>query len=315
VKTTLLLILGCALFVILIPSQAHVHKLISLISNNISWKFFFGVNVLIFFQLIFRTIRFKCLLNLLFSRQITFLKSFNLTSASYFVALATPNKSGDMIRGALSESNRLETLAISVNEYILDVLLVIFTPLSVFLIDYSLYQKNIITGYVIICLSLVLFLIFIVKVRWDKILIRFSLYQKHREKIKTTIKFFLEFHKNKLAMITGLVLTFFSYALYFIAFYLVLKKLGADITFLQTVVAASCAVFLGAISFVPMGMGTRDASSFALLTLMGVPAEIAASAVVVVRSLSLTLLLTGGLCYSWIIIKNNQKRGGTPHVQ
>ena len=306
-KTTLLLILGCALFVVLIPSQTHVRELITLISSKLSWQFFLGVNVLILFQLILRAMRFKYLLGLLFNRQITFLRSFGLTSASYFVALATPNKSGDMIRGVLSETNRLETAAISVNEYILDVLIVIFTPLSVFLIDYSLYQKNIITGYILLCLILLSLTILVAAVKWDPFLKKFLLCKKYREKIIKIKEYVLKFYKNKLALLTGVALTLLFYCIYFLAFYFVLKKFGANITFLQTVVAASCGVFLGAVSFIPMGIGTRDASSFAILILMGTAPEIAASAVVVVRSLSLTLLLAGGLCYLFIIFNNRTR--------
>ena len=80
-------------------------------------------------------------------------------------------------------------------------------------------------------------------------------------------------------------------------FYMVLHELGANTTILQTIFSAGVGFFIGSLTFIPMGIGSRDASAYGVLVSLGTNPEIAMSSVIIMRSLSLSLLLVSGLCY------------------
>ena len=101
----------------------------------------------------------------------------------------------------------------------------------------------------------------------------------------------------------GIFLSCLLFGFYFIIFYIVLSKLGAHTTFLETSISAGLGVFIGALSFIPMGMGTRDASTCGALVYFGTDYSIALTSIIIMRSLFLSLILVSGFCYFVTIFK------------
>jgi len=307
-KNYLLLTLGGILLVLLVMAKIDISRFAEIVSQKISWPFYVLICALIIVQLLFRAVRFKFIYKTLFAGEISYLDSFLLNSASYFVALATPSKVGDVLRGLFWKNDRLQISAISLNEYFLDIIVVVLIPIIGFFFGYSHHSGEIITGYAvfgIICFCVFCAVYYSFK---KNIFEKFPLSMKYSDKIKYVKKCTIEFFTNKAVVSVGLLFTCLSYGVYFLIFYMVLLKLGAQISFLHTVVAAGVGVFVGSLTFIPMGMGTRDISGYSILTLYGLDPEVAVSAVVIVRSLSLCLLITGGFCYFLLINRLNTLR-------
>jgi uncharacterized protein (TIRG00374 family) len=80
---------------------------------------------------------------------------------------------------------------------------------------------------------------------------------------------------------------------------------SVDLSLGQALTAGSTAFFIGAISMIPMGLGTRDASLLFYLKLLGVSGGIGISIVTVQRLLSTGLSFVLGMIFSGILgIKN-----------
>jgi len=249
-------------------------------------------------QLIFRSLRFKALFeNLVDDARISFVNSFLLTSASFFVALATPNKAGDMLRGLFYNSRRWEITAISIIEYLMDCLIVLIIPVVGLVFVYRSYRTEIIIGYAVFILGGAIVAVVLKYLPMDHVLSRVPVLHRYGEGgslLKTHVGRGLG---STYVWSTGLLFTSLTHGLYFAIFFLVLHKLGAEVSMLETVVTTGAGFMIGALTFVPMGMGTRDASVFGLLLSVGTESEIAMSSVIIMRSLSLSLVFFSGLCY------------------
>jgi uncharacterized protein (TIRG00374 family) len=67
------------------------------------------------------------------------------------------------------------------------------------------------------------------------------------------------------------------------ALHWLLIDLGADITLQQSIFVFAFAMLVGAVSMLPGGLGGTEATMFALLTLLNVPADTALAATMIIR--------------------------------
>ena len=295
VKKILLILLGIILFVALIFEKFDYSTFVATISTKISWPFYFFISILISFQLVFRALRFSVLFNNAFKKKIVFSDSYFLTSAIFFIALITPNKIGDTLRGLLYKSQQIEITAISFIEFLLDTLVVVLIPLvGIFLIDDKTLIKTII-GYVIIVLFAMGVVIYLLM--FGSRILNINFHQKYKNKINSFQQYFKKGFDSRISLVVSFFYTALTMLIYFMAFYIVLRKLGGEISYVETLFAASAGLLIGAMSFIPMGIGTRDVTAYAILISNQVVPEIALSAIIIMRSLSMTLILISGLCY------------------
>lgn len=95
--------------------------------------------------------------------------------------------------------------------------------------------------------------------------------------------------------------------------YLVLRALGVHPPLGPLFAAILVSRLAGVISFVPMGLGTRDASLAALLTWAGVPLPLAVAAASIDRILITLPYLLGGLTAGWVLGDRARRRRPDSH--
>jgi uncharacterized protein (TIRG00374 family) len=81
---------------------------------------------------------------------------------------------------------------------------------------------------------------------------------------------------------------------------MITRFLGSDISFWYAMISFSAAFFIGAVSMIPMGIGTRDISMVFYLSSFGVPSQIAIVVTVIQRVVTTGLgyllgLISGGI--------------------
>ena len=71
------------------------------------------------------------------------------------------------------------------------------------------------------------------------------------------------------------------------ALYILLIELGANVTMQQAIFVFTFSMLVGAISMLPGGLGSTEATMFALLTIAGVEADTALAATAIIRATTL----------------------------
>jgi uncharacterized membrane protein YbhN (UPF0104 family) len=294
-KTILSLLFGVTLFVTLIWAKFDDISLVSTISQKLSGIFYISIFLLVNCHLVFRATRFMSLFNNSFENKISFTVSFLLSSASFFIALITPLKVGDTLRGLFLKDQLWKITAITLIEFIYDAIIMIIIPLLGILLLYQTYLAEITTGLAVVTLFLLVAII--LYKCFSFALPGLDYYDKYRDNYLLLKRFLKTIIVGKMSLLFGLLQTCLIFGVYFLLFYATLRKFGAQITFFETVVAGGIGILIGSLSFIPMGVGTRDASAYGILVSLGVNSEMAMSTVVIMRSLSLSLILVSSICY------------------
>jgi len=162
---------------------------------------------------------------------------------------------------------------------------------------YPQYLGKFILALAILVVGLAVLFYFIKYGKAGKFADRFNWYRKIRGKIEPLKSHFKAGIRSKFVLTTGFMFSCFFIAIYFFVFYLVLHQLGADTSIIDVLLSAGVGMFIGTLTFIPMGMGTRDASTYGLLCSVGTDPQLAISSVIIMRSLYIPLLLVSSLCY------------------
>ena len=293
----ILLSVGVLIFVFLIVFKFDLSSFVSTVSGNISWVFYIFISLLIILQLVCRSLRFNLLFNHIFEGKISLRDSFLLTGASFFVAMATPNKLGDTTRGLFFRAKGVEITAVTMIEYLFDTFVLVGIAFLGLTIVYRQYLGRFIPALAILVIGLAVLFYLIKYGKAEKLADRFNWYRKIRGKIELLKSYFKAGIRSKFVLTTGFIFSCFFIAIYFFIFYLVLHQLGADTSIIDVLLSAGVGMFIGTLTFIPMGMGTRDASTYGLLCSVGTDPQIAISSVIIMRSLYIPLLLVSSLCY------------------
>lgn len=303
------------LFIGLVLFLAFIYNIdFSALKHNVYekylWSNYILLAVLINLHLVFRAIRFRHFSVLLINNSITITQSFLLTSASYFLAITTPFKIGDFSRGFLTNTNRINIHSVTIMEFIADTALHFGIPiigLLLFAPPFLLARVNILY---LLFMGIVVLMFFVYKKRSQLfgLLFKIPSIKKNRESIDSLIQNLKTLFIKKSFIPSCLLFSLPSHFLYFIILHSILITLGSGIDFSHTVVAASVGMFLGTLSFIPMGLGSRDISIYGILILYGVQPEIAELSVILLRSLTLILLSVTSICYLLVItLKKSNK--------
>lgn len=94
-----------------------------------------------------------------------------------------------------------------------------------------------------------------------------------------------------------------------LAFYLILLGVSAEISLLECVFIYSFSSVIGAVSMMPGGMGTTEATMMALLVLLSVAAPAASFAVILTRVSTLWLAVAIGLVFLMLFTRNARREG------
>ncbi len=211
--------------------------------------------------------------------------------------MATPNKSGDIARGFFVKDHFYEITAISTFEYLIDILVTLLIPLFGLFFVYGSFLDEIKLFYILLGIVSILLFTGYRMLSGKNIIEKSAIYKRYQPKIHQLITPMKTGFSNKNVLFSGVLITLFYHGTYFAVFYLILRNLGAGTTVLETVFAAGVGFIVGSMTFMPMGIGTRDISSYGMLVSLGTDSELAITAVTIMRSLSITLMIISGLCY------------------
>ena len=212
-KKVLLLLIGVVLFIALVFFKLNLTDFAQTVSERLSWTFYSFICIAVVSQLALRAVRFKLLFNNVFEYNIPLLKSFLLTSASFFVALATPVKLGDMVRGLFVKGRGLEITAICFIEYLLDVLVVLAVPAFGLVFLYRYYLFEVVAAYLFLALGLAVLFVLFKSARAKGIIKRTKLYRKSKDKIDMLKLYFKEGLKNKAILSMSFLCTCLFYGI------------------------------------------------------------------------------------------------------
>lgn len=299
---------GILIFVFLIAFKFDLSSLATTISSKISWGFYIFISLLVVLQMVIRSLRFNLLFNYVFEDRMSLKDSFLLTGASFFVAMATPNKLGDTARGLFFREKGVEVTAIALIEYLFDTFVIVGIALMGVVFVYRQYLSTFILLLVIAAAGCFGLFCVIKSSRVKTFAERLSWYHKIQDKALVLKGHFTTGIKSKFVLSLGFISSCFFIMVYFLIFYLVLCRLGAAPSVTDVVFSTGVGMLIGALTFIPMGMGTRDISTYGLLQVVGIAPEIAISSVIIMRSLSITLLLVCGLCYFLTLGRFSRKK-------
>jgi uncharacterized protein (TIRG00374 family) len=292
-----LLLAGVLVLAILLVFKFDLSSFVSTVSNKISYGFYAAISAAIVFQLVFRSLRFSLLYNRTQNDTISVGDSFFLTGASFLIAMATPNKLGDTTRGLFFGKKRIEITAIALIEYLFDSFILVGVAFIGIVVVYRQYVPQFIVVLAVLAAAagLLYFLI-----RYDhagKLLSKFDRFHNLIGKLGLLKSCFGAGIKSKFVLLVGFIFSCCFHATYFLIFYAVLHQFEAAVTVTDVLFAAGVGMFVGSLTFIPMGIGTRDASTYGLLYSLGVESDVALSSVIIMRSLSLALLSASAICY------------------
>jgi len=97
------------------------------------------------------------------------------------------------------------------------------------------------------------------------------------------------------------------------AFFLILRGISADITLLEAVFVYSFSSVVGAISMLPGGMGTTEATMIGLLLVVGVSSPVASFAVILTRVCTLWYAVAVGIVFMTLFRRSHRESEGGGH--
>lgn len=128
----------------------------------------------------------------------------------------------------------------------------------------------------------------------DRAQLQVRRFAKPIEAIKTFVGNLSSVHAGRLYAIT-LPLALVGWLAEAAGFYWLLATLGTDVSFLQSLFVFGFAMLVGAVSFLPGGIGGTEATMAALLTALGVELDVAIVATAVIRFTTLWFAVVLGL--------------------
>jgi len=269
---------------------------ISQVKNIINWKYIILCAILINSVIIFRAIRWKYMISMLKISKISFWQSMKIVGPSFFIASITPSRIGEISKVLLTKDKK-KTLAAFGVEYLGDFLAVLLVPaffLMIYLQDVKYFL--IIFSSIILALTVMFFLlknafidrIFLLIFPNKKMII------KHKKEL-TAI--FTSYIKNKKVVLWSLTIGILNYLIFYLIGYVVIISLGINIDILTVITGLSIAQIIGIITFIPLGIGTREVSALGFFMLNGLNSSMTMNALIILRLLAFLPILFGYLLY------------------
>tara|TARA_B100000886_G_scaffold226631_1_gene157939 strand:- start:2703 stop:4253 length:1551 start_codon:yes stop_codon:yes gene_type:complete len=273
---------------------------------------FFGLCI-IFLSYILRFLRWRFLLHSLGLRP-PILEDFRIWMGSYAFTM-TPGKTGEAIRCLILKKqyklSPLYTFSALIFERftdLLSVLVIIFFNIRK-IMQLELFKNLNITSYKLFYLLIIFFLFgkflnnfFKNPPNFINILINKNL------KIKGNLIYSIKkLFKVKIIIVSSII-AILSWSLEGLSFFILLNDLGAKIDPAIAIFTHSTSGLIGALTFIPGGIGTTEASTIGLLTLHDIPIDISTSSTLLIRIMTLWFATILGI-FCLIIPKfNNEKK-------
>jgi uncharacterized membrane protein YbhN (UPF0104 family) len=279
-KNALMLAVGVVIITLLLAFKLDLSTFVATVSENISLGFYILISLSITLQLVCRAFRFNLLYNRIQPDRISFKNSLLLTGASLFF-----------------REKGVEVTAVTVIEYLFDT----FAVVGIALVGTAAVYRRYLAIPVVTMLLLIAGLVGLYYLLERDVLARlpdrFTRLRNLAGKLQAFKVFFGAGLKSRFVLGAGLLFTGLFHAVYFLLFYAVLSQLKTGVALTDVLFSAGVGMFVGALTFIPMGIGTRDASTYGLLCSVGVDPHAAMASVIIMRSLTVWLILGSAVCY------------------
>ncbi len=272
------------------------------------WKNILTGEILIIISYIIRFLRWKIMLKSI-DLNPPILKNIYIWMGS-FAFTATPGKAGEAVRIILfnKECNlpNIPVLLALIIERLTDA----FAVLIIFILNFNFfpiidYKKNI--NFILIFLIISLSILLIQKRKELKNLLSFlteKLLPKEKLKLNSDnlaiMKTLIHPKNISISIILGLI----AWIIEGTSFFIILKGFDVSISWLGATFAHTTSSLIGALTFMPGGLGATEASTIGLLTLQGIPLSIATSSTLLIRIMTLWFATILGL---FCLVLNNYR--------
>jgi len=138
-----------------------------------------------------------------------------------------------------------------------------------------------------------------------KLMSKIKMFKKLDSNVEEVYDSVQKLMKKKLFLF-GFSISTLTHLLHTVAVYFLISGLGAVISFQEIMVIFPASLFIGAISFIPAGIGIFEGGMIGLLTLYGVQYEIAIATTIMIRIVGIGIITLIGLYFLKIISKDSQ---------
>lgn len=261
--------------------------------------------------LLLKTWRWKFLLSK-YDLSPTFLDMFIAVSAGFFLGLVTPGTMGELSRTLTINIDKSKGVGTVIFEKFFDLFTLFILSIGSLLI-YFLDPFESITIFLVVCLGSWGLIYFVSRKKnfleyfmgfVKKLLPKIKLV----DKLSMLQKIFVNLLRDNKLVILSIVVSLSLWLISGIQFYLILKALNVDPSFLMVCVCFFLPYLTGVLSFIPLGMGVTDFSMVGVMvSFYHITSSLSYTAVLAFRLYAtIPLVIWGYLCYlSKIIYKKN----------
>lgn len=251
----------------------------------------------------FKAVRWQYMLKRLDIEALGFWHNFRIIGASFFLGSVTPSRIGEFAKVISTDKKANKTAAYAV-EAICDIFIVILIP-AIFTVS-VIFNYLWLSGFILAFAALVFLPMRLAKSRAaDKLIVWLFPKQKNAlEHKQNVLNSFHSYIRNKNVIIITILLSFIMYMALFVSGYLVLKSFDIEVTFLEAIAGLSLGHLIGILSFIPLGLGTREASSTAFFISQGMSGSAVLSAILAFRLLTMIPVAASYVIYLRWATKN-----------
>ena len=268
------------------------------VENLINWYVIIICGVIINSVILLRAYRWKYMMAHLKIREMSLWESMKIVGPSFFFASITTSRIGEISKVLLTKEKK-KTLAAFGIEYLGDFIAVIVVP-AFFLMIYLNNLKSVLllSGFTLTVLIIILIFHFLKNKVMDKVLSFLFPNQQALLKHKRDItKYFDVYIRNRKVMIRSIAIGVINYLVFYIIGYLVFLSLGIKVNFLIAITGLALAQIVGIITFIPLGLGTRELSALGFFMLQGFDSATIINGLIILRLLSFLPILFGYFLY------------------
>lgn len=255
--------------------------------------------ILIHYVLFIRAIKWQYLVSRLTDVKVPFLESLKVASSAFFIGFATPGRLGEISKVFLMKDlDKEKVFSLTAIEYLMDFISMFTLPIFFSIIYF--YQIKYFIG-VLVFVFIGIIGIYLLFNHFDKLIHIFIRNKKITSTKKEIIKDLKDYFKHKKTMINGLILSHLNYFIFYLIAFFTFKVVGFEGSFWIIIAGFSIGHLIGAISFIPIGLGTREVSATAFFVLQGFSIPDVMYPLVILRIISLAPLFIAFLIYMWFI--------------
>jgi len=301
-KRFFLLSLGMIIFIVLIFKTVTIDDLKVIASvENLLIVIILGILINIIIPL--KAYRWKNLVESNNIDEISFKESMIQVGSSFFLGSITPSRIGEYSRVLSSKTKKKELTAVFTIEYLSDLIALLVIPLISSMV--ILYKIEMISIVIAILLIVIVSLIILFSMDLpDRLFLK--LFPKRKgfiENKKEVLRLFFRYSKNIRTNIGSIIVGIIMYLILYSIGWILLISFGLDISYSTAVAGFSIGQLVGILTFIPLGLGTREASILGLFVALGYSSGSITSSLVIIRLITFVPIGLGYLQYIKLINK------------